>query len=690
MFENRRILIIDDSIELLEEMSRILEGKDTAYLSMEDWISAELSSADGLQEQESALPMESYEIATTSSGKHGFEMVAQSSAEGRPFAVAFVDMRMPGWDGIKTVKEIKGIDDNIEVVIITAYEDYKRREILPQIGSYEKILILKKPFSRDELMQIALSLTTKWNTEQALRERNKSLENALIESKQLRQYLKSIISFMPSILISVDTEGRISQWNHKAEEWTGISQDAASGQVLWDICPCFSNYKDTIISTITSEKTTNLSQEKIGEDGNCIIANMTFFSLWTDRVEGAVITIEDITKKVELEKQLLQAHRMEGIGMLAGGVAHDFNNLLTAILGNADLAMMKINKADPVFWHLKRLQHAGLRAADLTRQLLVFSRKQPMEHTPTNVNAGIDNLLKMLRRLIGEDIEIVTVLAPDIWAVLGDAGNIEQVVMNLSVNARDAMADGGRLLIKTENIVLDEGRSRDIPEARPGRFVRISVCDSGIGMDKETIQHIFEPFFSTKAAGKGTGLGLSVVHGIVKQHNGWINVHSKPGEGTTFDIYLPAFSGTAEPEPEGDISLKAFQGNGERILLVEDDETVRKLAMEVLDENGYVVFEAASAKEAIAIFEREKGKFDLLFSDVVLPDESGIQLINQLIERNPEPGVLLTSGYTDHKSQWRDIKERGLRFLGKPYPLPDLFKAVKEAIADASSTNKRS
>ena len=385
-------------------------------------------------------------------------------------------------------------------------------------------------------------------------------------------------------------------------------------------------------------------------------------------------------EKEKLQAQLLQAQKMEAIGILAGGIAHDFNNILTAIQGYTDLAMMKMDEADPLYRDLKQIDLSATRAANLTRQLLLFSRRQPMEFTPINLNTTVDNLLKMLNRLIGEDITIKTELEPELWTVKADAGNIEQAIMNLTVNARDAMPEGGTLTITTENVNLDEDYCKTYTYARPGRFVCLTIEDTGIGMDKETIPHIFEPFFSTKGAGKGTGMGLSVVHGIVKHHEGWVNVYSEPGQGSTLKIYLPAVSLKPEEEPEDAISQKDLQGSGENILLVEDEEGVREFATSALHENGYVIYEAASAEEALDIFEKEKGNFDLVFSDVVLPGKGGLELIDQLLSQKPDLRVLLSSGYTDQKSQWPVIRKRGFRFLQKPYALTDLLRGINEAI----------
>jgi PAS domain S-box-containing protein len=401
-------------------------------------------------------------------------------------------------------------------------------------------------------------------------------------------------------------------------------------------------------------------------------------------------TIVDITdrKKAEEEKEkiqaeLLQVQKMEAIGMLAGGVAHDFNNLLTIIQGCTELAMEKVNEPVPLYRDLNQIRLAAMRAASLTRQLLLFSRRHPIKPTPLNINRTIDSLLKMLNRVIGEDIAINTDLESDLWTVWADAENIEQVIMNLAVNAKDAMPKGGRLTIKTKNVTLEEECRKVIPEARPGKFACVSLEDTGFGMDKEIIPRIFEPFFSTKGSGKRIGLGLSAVYGIVKQHEGWINVYSEPGRGSTFKVYLPVFSVKPEDETKKTISLQELKGRGERILLVEDEEGVRELGTRVLRANGYVVFEAANAKEAIDIFEREVGKFHLIFCDVVLPDKNSFQLVDQLLCRKPELRVLLSSGYVDQKSQLPIIHEMGFRFLQKPYALSDLLRTVREVIEQA-------
>ncbi len=408
------------------------------------------------------------------------------------------------------------------------------------------------------------------------------------------------------------------------------------------------------------------------------------------RIQGMVMCIRDVTrqkeaeeKMVKLQAQLLQAQKMEAIGTLAGGVAHDFNNLLTAITGYSELLLHKLDPVSPLHSHAKAIQEAATRAGDLTRQLLTFSRKQQILVKVVDLNSIVANLEKMLSRIIGEDIELVTDLTREKCDVKADPGMLEQVLMNLVVNARDAMPDGGRIIIRTRTGF--EPNCRRFPENIKGKFVCMCVEDNGVGMDEETQKRIFDPFFTTKGLGKGTGLGLSVVYGIVEQHGGWVEVQSEPGKGSVFRIFLSVSEEEKESGSENDFADQEVpQANGERILLLEDEDQVRQVVKDMLEGHGYEVVAAANLRDALDLFEREAGRFDLFMSDVVLPDGSGLEFTDFVLSRRPDAPVLIYSGYAEDKSQMAIIRKRNLPFLQKPFTRLELLRAVYKLIPQKS------
>ncbi|OQX19644.1 MAG: hypothetical protein BWK76_03905 [Desulfobulbaceae bacterium A2] len=402
------------------------------------------------------------------------------------------------------------------------------------------------------------------------------------------------------------------------------------------------------------------------------------------RIVSFVSVQHDVSQEKELRSQLQAAQKIESLGVLAGGVAHDFNNMLGAIQGYTEMAMMELDHLHPLYGKLSQVLQAAERAGGVVRQLLLFSRRQAMEKVPVDLNSLVRNFLKMLGRLIGEDIRIADELAPGLWSVSADPGTIEQVVMNLAVNARDAMPDGGTLSIATANVLVDAEYCAQHVLARPGRFVRLTVADCGCGMGDETLAHIFEPFFTTKQAGKGTGLGLAVVYGIVKEHRGWITVASSPGSGTLFEVYLPATAAAVSLDTQEDRDdLSGCRGRGELILLVEDDRQVRDMVVMLLKTTGYQILAAASAAEARQQFETAEQPVRLLLSDVILPDISGLQLAEELLEQHPQLPVILCSGYTGEKAQETMIRARGFVFLPKPYQLPELLRQVRRLLDEA-------
>jgi CheY-like chemotaxis protein/two-component sensor histidine kinase len=380
------------------------------------------------------------------------------------------------------------------------------------------------------------------------------------------------------------------------------------------------------------------------------------------------------------EKQLVQSQKLEAVGRLAGGISHDFNNLLTVILGYSDITKRNLPEGDPLRRNVDEIIRASERAASLTRQLLAFSRKQVMQPRVFDLNDVVNDLEKMLRRMIGEDIELRVSADRDLGNIKADPVQLEQVIMNLVVNARDAMPKGGKLSIETANVYLDESYSREHVSVVPGHYVMLAISDTGCGMNEETRQRIFEPFFTTKEQGKGTGLGLSMVYGIVKQSGGNIWVYSEEGHGTTFKSYFPRVTAQAE---EYKRSARAFEApaGSETILLVEDAELVRTLARQVLETAGYRVLEAANADAAIRLCEKMNGdRIDLLLTDVVMPGMSGNEMSRILLQRQPDMPVLYMSGYTDDAIVQHGVLEAGINFLQKPFTPAALAFKVREVL----------
>jgi PAS domain S-box-containing protein len=399
-------------------------------------------------------------------------------------------------------------------------------------------------------------------------------------------------------------------------------------------------------------------------------------------IAGYVAIGQDVGTRKNLESALRQAQKMDAVGRLAGGIAHDFNNMLAVILGRSDLLLAKLRPDDPLRRHIDLIKKTGDRAAALTRQLLAFSRKQIIQPSVLDLNAVVGGLLAMLRRLIGEDIELVTDSDPALGRVKADPGQIEQVIMNLVVNARDAMPRGGTLTIKTADVELDDEFTRSQPGAGIGPHVLLEVSDTGIGMDKDIKNRIFEPFFTTKELGKGTGLGLSTAYGIVRQHDGFITVDSQVDRGTTFRIYLPRVDDVAEPLDAREAPAASPRGS-ETVLLVEDEENVRDLACEFLQLNGYRVLKAANGGEALLICEQHEGPIHLMITDVVMPRMSGRELAERLVPLRPEMKVLYTSGYTDDALVPHGVLEPGTHFIEKPFTSDALASTVREVLDGA-------
>ena len=393
----------------------------------------------------------------------------------------------------------------------------------------------------------------------------------------------------------------------------------------------------------------------------------------------------DITESFRKEEMLRHSQKMEAVGQLAGGISHDFNNLLTVISGYAQIGLKKTDESNPLKKYFTEIKKASDTSAGITKQILMFSRNQPVIFKTIEINTVVLNIQKMLVRLIKENIRIELKLTPDIWTIFGDSCNIEQIVLNLVVNANDAMPDGGKLTIMTENIIVDEEIHGGNPDAFFGKCVRLSICDSGTGMDKETVNRIFEPFFTTKELGKGTGLGLAVLYGIVKQHKGWVAVESTPGKGTSFRIYFPFYSADEEMPAISGQPVTANICKNVKILFIEDEEGVRNLAKEIFETDGWNIVCVDSGNAAREVFNNGNGGFSLLISDVVLTDCNGLELVEEFKKVNPQIKVILSSGYSGEISKLVTIHKKRYGFIQKPYNIEEMKEIVKAVVLDSNA-----
>ena len=492
-----------------------------------------------------------------------------------------------------------------------------------------------------------------------------------------KEFSDVAIGSLPGLFYLFDERGRFLRWNQDIEQVTGYSrQELLRKKPLDFFAEDDRKLIEQAIREVFEKGQARVEADLESRDGDRTPYLFTGKLVELDNQRCLVGTAIDLLERRRLEQQLRQSQKMEAVGLLAGGIAHDFNNVLTVILANSDFLLNQFGPQDPRREELKDITEAAQRAAALTRQLLAFSRKQVLQPKVLDLNEVVHSLEKMLQRLIGEDVELVTMLESQLWAVEADPGQIEQIVMNLAVNARDAMPSGGKLAIETGNVDVDETFAQTHYPIVPGRYVMLVVCDTGVGMEAEVRSRIFEPFFTTKPTGKGTGLGLSTVYGIVKQSGGYIWAYSEPDLGTTFKVYLPRVE-EAVPTREGKTASLGTNLGAETILLVEDERSVRTLARRILEGRGYTVLEAGDGGEAMQLSARHEGSIDLLLTDVVMPELSGPELAERLAPLRPETRVLFTSGYTDHALLRASVWESGANFLQKPFTPEALVQKVR-------------
>ncbi|HXI69408.1 MAG TPA: response regulator [Verrucomicrobiae bacterium] len=671
---NRRILLVDDNTSIHDDFRKILSPENSRKAAVKK-LGAAL-----FDRTQPAVEQASFELDSAQQGQEGLEMVKRALAEQRPYALAFVDVRMPpGWDGVETIARIWEVQPDLQIVVCTAYSDYSWEEMRSKVSQPDSLLVLKKPFDNIEVQQLAHTLTKKWQLshQSALQmtELARANESLLMSEERFSKAFHE--SPLPSGIQSFPDQ-RFVDVNQRFAEVTGYKREELIGRTaaelfIWDKPAQADEWYECLLR----QELVRDHEARIRSQSGAL--RETLVSLSPVALGGqphVLLLVQDVSERILLERQLRQAQKMEAIGQLAAGVAHDFNNILTVIHGHAGMLLHGVDAASQQAKSLGQISLAADRAATLIRQLLMFSRKQVMQFKHIDLNDNLRTAIKMLERLVGEHVEIDFRPHSPLPAIHADCSMLEQIVMNLAVNARDAMPNGGKITISTALETVQRGFTPMDPERREGEYICLAFSDSGIGMDTQVLNRIFEPFFTTKSVGKGTGLGLSTVFGIVRQHKGWLEVESKPGKGTTFRVYFPASQHTAEKtEVMADTVLYAGR---ETILVAEDELALREMVVQVLKIQGYYVLEASSGTHAIQVWEQANRQVDLLLTDMVMPGGvMGSELAERLSSRNPRLKVIYTSGYSPGMAGKDASLLEGRNFLPKPYSIGKLSEAVR-------------
>lgn len=600
------------------------------------------------------------------------EKAIQMAAENKPDLILMDINLRGGIDGVQAATTISAQQD-VPIVYLTANSDeatMQRAKVTDPFG------FLIKPFEERALHAGIEMALYKHRTERQTRERE--------------QWLATTLASIADAVITTDRDGTVTFLNAAAEKLSGWGHADALGRPCAEVFHILDETtrtrpQDRVAAALSEGESGNSCSETLllKRDGSEIPIELSVAPIRQGeqgQINGCVIVFSDVSGRKALEEQLRQVQKMDAIGKLAGGIAHDFNNAITAILGYAELILRRVDEAGPLRSDVKQIVRAAEHSARLTHQLLAFSRKQVLQPRCINLGGELSDMEGMVRRLIGADIQLVTEVAPDLWNTMADAGQVQQVVLNMAVNAKDAMPDGGRLTLKLCNTTVTAVDALRIPEAYPGEFVLFTVSDTGSGMSEEVIQRIFEPFFTTKDPGKGTGLGLATCYGIIKQTSGMISVGSVPGEGTTFSIYLPKAAGAGPTAVRG-LDDEELPRGTETILVVEDEEILRELAVQVLESLGYNVLTAEDGANAVTILRGDTaGRIRLVATDLVMPRMSGRELGEWIARDFGQMRVLFMSGYTDDEILRHAVKGAQVEYLQKPFTPKALAHKIREVL----------
>jgi len=684
-----RILVVDDNPSIHGDFRKILCPKrspDDAAANLEAIL---------FEEAAAAVDHMAFELDSAYQGQEALKLVQKSLAENRPYSLAFVDVRMPpGWDGIETISRIWEVYPRLQVVVCTAYSDYSWEDMRARLGQPDSLVVLKKPFDNVEVQQLAHALTRKWELNLQAEMRREELERMVLNrtaelekaneelSRSEERFAKAFHTSPVAMAIQTLPDRRFVDVNERMTHLCGYGHDemigaSAADLQLWNEPE---QVKEWFAILHRNDLVRDEESEVRHQSGHLhqVLVSMSLLTLAGQ--PHALLAFQDVTERNLLERQLRQAQKMEAIGQLAAGVAHDFNNILTIIQGHAGLIKGQLESGRSPRESADKISKAAERAASLIRQLLMFSRKQVMKFRHLDLNDCVDNCLPMVARLVGEHICLKFVPGDPLPAIHADPTMIEQVIMNLSVNARDAMPNGGEVELTTEVVKVDRKETPIDVEESHGQFVRLNFRDNGCGMDTTILNRIFEPFFTTKGVGKGTGLGLATVFGIVHQHSGWIEVSSNPGKGSLFQLYFPACAESAEKDPNVPDTTVLLRGR-ETVLVAEDEDALRELMHTVLTAQGYKVLVASNGVEALRVHEQANCPVDLLLTDLVMPGGvMGGDLADRLRAGNPALKVVFTSGYSPGMAG-KDLSRLDNRnFLPKPFSIGKLAQFVRQVL----------
>ncbi len=594
------------------------------------------------------------------------------------YDIILADYRLPMYDGMSALLKARDVTPDTPFIFVSGTMGEEAAIEALTEGATDYVL-------KQNLVRLGSAVRRALKDSRNRRER-KQVKEALAQSEAM---MRTILDSVDEGFIVIDPTYRIISVNRAYCNMVKLGENQIIGSPCHSIShnsdqPCFASGEECPVKR-TFEKGQSYTANHTHKDASGAHLHVELKSYPIFDASGAIAsvieTVNNVTEKRKLQEQLAQSQKMESVGRLAGGVAHDFNNMLNVIIGRAELAMAQLDSSHEIFAHLREIRAAAGRSANLTRQLLAFAREQTVAPEVLDLNETVAGMLKMLRPLISEDIDLVWKPAVGVWPVKVDPSQIDQILANLCVNARDAITGVGRITIETGTSTFDETYCAYYPDAIPGEYVSLTVSDDGCGMNRETVSKIFEPFYTTKAIGRGTGLGLATVYGIVKQNHGFINVYSEPGRGTSFKLYIPRHSGTsAEKNTHDQMQASPAAGGNETVMLVEDEQSILAMAKMMLEKFGYRVLSAATPGEALALADGHHGEIHLLIVDVIMPEMNGRDLVKQILELYPKIACLFMSGYSGDVIAHHGMLDNGVNFIEKPFSMQDLVTKVRQVL----------